>query len=181
MYHIVQSSTGNILETVDGDWNQAQMRVIILNKEGKGVFARKYKVFKKFVPSEFGTTLFVDAWSSGNPGIGGCRVVNTKKEVVTEWNSKLEHSNNYFELMAIGIAVKFCLDKGVGRVNIYSDSNTALAWIWSGMHQAKADQNVISETITKINKMLLQLNNTVILNKWDTEAHGEISADYNRK
>jgi ribonuclease HI len=73
-------------------------------------------------------TLYVDCWTSGNPGIGGYRVVTAEKKIIVERNWDDKNSNNFYELAAIGAGIKALAGPGT----IYSDSQTALSWVRNG-------------------------------------------------
>ena len=183
-YEIVETYTGRIVETITEPWETTKERVKTLNLAGKGVFARKVLNNAKEVAKRSLETIlepginyiFVDAWTSGNPGKGGCRGVDSKGHVLFEHKSILVHSNNFFELYAIVSGLdKLAVSGGI----VYSDSATAISWINNGYHNASADIKSINKLIAKA-KNILRKNN-VILKKWDTSLYGEIPADYGRK
>jgi len=130
--------------------------------------------------------LYVDAWTSGNPGIGGCRVVDSSN-TICEWSSKTPRSNNFFETAAIGLAIKWIYDNNTAdtKYEIYSDSVTAIAWISKIPALPKCiDPEITHELLRRIHLMLTELKNVgvpVAIIKWDTATNGEIPADYGRK
>jgi len=190
-YDIVVSATGAILESVDAEWEQVKQRIAKLNAKALGVMARKTPAYQgtiwpvKGQPVD-GLLFAVDCWTSGNPGLGGAKIVmydetSGKWKVIEEWTSEKPHTNNYFELVAIGLGLKHAIEsKYQGQIRIYSDSRTALGWVDSGVHKATADVDVISLMIRKINTMLVEHSN-IFLEKWATERLGEIPADSGRK
>jgi ribonuclease HI len=176
-------------------WPEAQDRVRELNSIGAGVFARKTGnthvkqatrpiVRKSWHGQANVLYMFVDAWTSGNPGIGGCRAVFSDRSVATELNSNIAHTNNFYEIQAIeqGIAYALNHEQESARIPvvIYTDSNTALAWIRNGSANTKDDDIWISNMIRWIRDMLTKYPH-VTVEKWDTEHYGEIPADYGRK
>jgi len=135
-------------------------------------------------------SLSVDAWTSGNPGMGGCRLVGEYKGQVKElstYTSKAPHSNNLFELVAVLIALRWA-SKEENRMGseIYSDSKTVLAWITKAMEGNKKilgpkvnERELIENTLLDI-KLLMEQTKVKLI-KWNTELWGEIPADFNRK
>lgn len=198
-YEIVYSKTMAVRPPDPGQqnpqtWPEAQELVLRLNRQGLGVFARKAGGSPaKSNPSPLerdawqgqpGTTYyFVDAWTSGNPGPGGCRVLNGIREVVQERDYSDLHTNNYYELFAIYLALQYATMDAIttqATIVIYSDSQTALSWIRSRNPQASRDQAEINRLVATITAMLAA-NPTITLAKWDTDTYGEIPADYGRK
>lgn len=187
-YEIVVTDTKEILETIEDTWSVVEARVKELNKQGKGVFARKTENNPDLTPKRsFSAILdpavkyiFVDAWTSGNPGLGGYRGVNKENTVLFSMDSKMVHSNNFFELFAIVAGLEHAV-LGPRPVVVYSDSKTAMAWIANNRHAATADQESITKLIVRARKVLDEYKDSVKLLKWDTSKHGEIPADYGRK
>lgn len=187
-YNIIRTQSGEVLETMDKPWPEVQGRVNALNREGKGVYAKKVSGGTPtqgklaFALPQDTNVYFVDAWTSGNPGIGGFRVLSGDKQVLKECSLDTVHTNNFYELNAIYLGLQFAsLDNVCNRKSvIYSDSRTALAWITSGRHNASRDIDDITKLISTINS-LLRASPLVTLSKWDTETYGEIPADYGRK
>ncbi len=93
-------------------------------------------------------------------------------------------TNNVGEFLAIVHALALLAKEGLSQP-IYSDSETALAWVRLG--KCKTDlkpdrQNAVLFTlIARAEDWLAKhpAHNSVL--KWDTEAWGEIPADFNRK
>jgi ribonuclease HI len=93
-------------------------------------------------------------------------------------------TNNVGEFLAVVHALALCKQKG-WEYNIYSDSKTALAWVKKKKANTKllpSERNSsLFELLERANKWLIQNNYSNALNKWETEAWGEIPADYGRK
>jgi ribonuclease HI len=118
--------------------------------------------------------IFVDGFSSGNPGIGGFIVAKYDGTVLFRKDYGNVHSNNWYELAAIATAVI----KYPGR-HIWSDSVTAIAWANGRVSKDVAklysnDQafSLMIETIRKVNP---------VISKWNTRKWGEIPADPGNK
>jgi len=127
------------------------------------------------------TEICSDAWTSGNPGIGGARVTDLQGSVLMSHDTPANefHSNNFFELMGIGMAVHYAMNNGI-KV-IYTDSQTAMAWIRDGKpgKSVKKDVEAIQKRCLQIQQRVAEHNIKIV--KWDTEKKGEIPADYGRK
>ena len=191
-YEIVKSATGEVVETmVSAIWPTVCNRIKQLNAKGFGVFARRTdnkasNVAASPLVGGFQETLaadaihlFVDAWTSGNPGLGGYRGVDKAGVVLFSRDSVDQHTNNFFEVFAILGGIQYA-EQQTCKVVIYSDSNTAIGWINSGRHAATRDAESITKVIEKARAILNSHPNIVIM-KWDTNKYGEIPADYGRK
>jgi len=184
-YNIIKTKSGAVIETMDKPWDDVSRRVRELNDQGMGVFAKRAGGVStqgklSFMLPADADCYFVDAWTSGNPGIGGYRIMDSNRQVIDELNYEDKHTNNFYELKAIlqGIVLGRARSHG-RRVVVYTDSKCSLAWIASGRHNASRDQQSITDTINLIRDMLRYPHVTV--EKWDTETYGEIPADYGRK
>jgi len=174
---------GYIAKKVDlFDEDQIRLPDLIKGESQKEEIVNVPNAPKKGIPD--GTYLCSDAWTSGNPGIGGYQVVQftvldgivTEKKKILGRDFTDPHTNNFFELAGIGAALRY-LKENPGIESIYSDSNTALSWIRMRHHKAIHDHEAISKMIDAI----ASLQNGVSLLKWDTEHFGEILADFGRK
>ncbi|MBI9031187.1 hypothetical protein JEZ13_04140 [bacterium] len=128
---------------------------------------------------EFGITS--DAWTSGNPGIGGARVTDLKGNQLDFHNTPATelHSNNFFELLGISLAVRYALKNGIKVV--YTDSQTAMAWVRNRMpgKNVKMDRDML---IARANLIADRCEKYGIeIKKWNTSEWGEIPSDYGRK
>jgi len=170
-YEIVCSVTEKVLGTIEGTWEEVKLKV--LNR--KGMYVRKVKKSPEIVIDPE-TNVYVDAWTSGNPGMGGYRVIHKGNEVV-KWDSKEPHTNNYFELAAVGAGCKYLIEHGIDGV-VWTDSATVLAWLKSGPADVKEKEQILAMLV----KISVFLNNPLVrTRKWDTESWGEIPADFGRK
>ena len=133
-------------------------------------------------------SLCVDAACSGSPGPVEYRGVDTEsgKEYFRR-GPFAEGTNNVGEFLAIVHALAW-VEKHAPGTPIYSDSETALAWVRAGHCKttlAKTDANApLFERIFRAELWLREhpraLEETPML-KWDTRAWGEIPADFGRK
>lgn len=128
----------------------------------------------------------VDAACSGNPG---------DMEYQGVWvadGSRLFHqgpfqdgTNNIGEFLAIVHALAMLKQQGKPQVPIYSDSKTAQGWVKKGKCNTKLDatgrNNRIFELIRRAEAWLAANTITNPILKWETEAWGEIPADFGRK
>lgn len=128
----------------------------------------------------------VDAACSGNPG---------DMEYQGVWvpdGSKLFHlgpledgTNNIGEFLAIVHALAMLKQQGKPHLPIYSDSKTAQGWVKKGKCNTKLEatgrNDRIFELIQRAENWLAVNNITNPILKWETEAWGEIPADFGRK
>lgn len=135
----------------------------------------------------------VDAACSGSPGRLEYRGVytSTGKEIFRQ--GPYENStNNVGEFLALVHALAWLKQKGIAAP-IYSDSETAIVWVKGKKCKTELvpdEQNApLFELIARAESWLAeseatngcQLRNHFPVLKWDTEAWGEIPADFNRK
>jgi ribonuclease HI len=127
----------------------------------------------------------VDAACSKNPGPMEYRCVElaTGKEVF-HVGVLQDSTNNIGEFLAVVHALALLKQKGLD-IPIYSDSKTALSWV-----RNKAVKTTLKQTgrNEKSFELLSRALNWLKLNsypnkllKWNTEAWGEIPADFGRK
>ena len=130
-------------------------------------------------------SLCVDAACSGSPGPVEYRGVETEtgREVFRQGPYK-DGTNNIGEFLALVHALGW-MEKNAQSMPIYSDSETALSWL-----RAKRCKTTLARTskneelfalITRAESWLAGHDIRVKLLKWDTEAWGEIPADFGRK
>ena len=139
--------------------------------------------------AKFGTpiaeSLAVDAACSGNPGTMEYRGVYTKtgEEIFRQGPFK-EGTNNIGEFLALvhGLAL---LKQKNSPMPLYTDSKTALAWVRTKKAKTKLsisdDNRELFELISRAEKWLAANTHTTQILKWQTEAWGEIPADFGRK
>ena len=127
----------------------------------------------------------VDAASSGNPGPMEFRGVETatRKEIFHQGPFP-EGTNNVGEFLAIVHALVLFKDKGITQP-IYSDSANALLWLKIKKCRTRLKPSYRNEQLFELIRQAeawLKTNTyTNKLLKWDTEAWGEIPADFGRK
>jgi len=127
----------------------------------------------------------VDASCIGNPGLLEYRCVDnqTGREVFRQGPFE-NGTNNIGEFLGIVHALALCKQKGLG-LPIYSDSVNAINWIKSKQCKTKlARDERNAELFDLIERAETWLKNNDYTNdilKWETEAWGEIPADYGRK
>ncbi|HKZ71320.1 MAG TPA: ribonuclease H family protein [Anaerolineales bacterium] len=127
----------------------------------------------------------VDAACSGNPGRLEYRCVHipTGREVFRRGPFE-DGTNNVGEFLALAHALALFKEKGV-KSPVYSDSETALSWVKDGRCKTQLEQNRRNaELFRLIDEAEDWLERNECPNKalkWDTEAWGEIPADFGRK
>ncbi|OIP82661.1 MAG: ribonuclease H [Porphyromonadaceae bacterium CG2_30_38_12] len=130
-------------------------------------------------------SISVDGACSGNPGKMEYRGVYSKtKEVIFHQGPFNEGTNNIAEFLALVHALALLKQQGK-TIPVYTDSITALAWLRKGKAMTKLQPNesnaVLFDLINRAEKWLANNRyNTQVL-KWETEAWGEIPADFGRK
>ncbi len=127
----------------------------------------------------------VDAACSGYPGPVEYRCVHskTKKELFRE--GPYPHgSNNIGEFLALVHALALLKRKGI-TLPVYSDSRIAISWVKGKTCKTKVPRN---DKNTELFKLIQKAENWLARNdypnqilKWETEAWGEIPADFGRK
>ncbi len=127
----------------------------------------------------------VDAACSGSPGRLEYRGVDlhTSKQIFHQ--GPYEHgTNNVGEFLAIVHALVM-LEKKHSSMPIYSDSSTAIGWVKKkhcNTDLAADEKNtLLFELINRAEDWLADHPFANPILKWDTQAWGEIPADFNRK
>lgn len=129
----------------------------------------------------------VDASCRGNPGPMEYRgvVVETGDEVFHSAQVYPKGTNNIGEFLAIVHALALMERQGYFKP-IYSDSRTAIGWVFKGKCMSKLVRDHTTETLWQVvdraEAWLAKhsLEGREIL-KWDTNKLGEIPADFGRK
>lgn len=127
----------------------------------------------------------VDAACSGMPGPVEWRGVQTESgEQIFHQGPYADGTNNVGEFLALVHALAW-MEKHNASMPIYSDSKTALAWILAGKCRTelqRTEQNTeLFALIERAEAWLAKQQPRVKLLKWDTNAWGEIPADFGRK
>ncbi|TAF67846.1 MAG: ribonuclease H [Cytophagales bacterium] len=94
-------------------------------------------------------------------------------------------TNNIGEFLAIVHALAWLERENQPTTTIYSDSQTAIAWVRKKKANTKIDHTpenqTVRELIARAEKWLKEHNHNHSILKWQTEQWGEIPADYGRK
>ncbi len=127
----------------------------------------------------------VDASCIGNPGPMEYKCVHTSTgELVFKQGPYNNGNNNIGEFLAIVHALALFKKRGIFEP-IYSDSETALTWVRNKKCKTNLPMDEktsnIFDLITRAEKWLDSNEYKNRLLKWDTNAWGEIPADYGRK
>lgn len=127
-----------------------------------------------------------DASCLGNPGVLEFRAMWGDTNKVIFQRGPYEHgTNNIGEYLALVLALIWCQKNGYKNMPIYTDSITAMAWVRKKKVGTKLIKNEKNEQLFNSMQIAQEwLNNNEYNNpilKWDTDAWGEIPADYGRK
>ncbi|MEN4013973.1 MAG: ribonuclease H family protein [Bellilinea sp.] len=127
----------------------------------------------------------VDASCIGSPGPMEYQCVHTTTSQQIFHQGPFENgTNNIGEFLAIVHALALFKKRGI-HAPIYTDSETALTWVKHKKCKTKLPPDEtnrpIFELIARAEDWLHQNEYTNELLKWDTNAWGEIPADYGRK
>lgn len=130
-------------------------------------------------------SIAVDASCLGNPGVMEYRgvYVRTGKELFRVGPYQ-DGTNNIGEFLAIvhGLAL---LKKNNSQLPIYSDSISAIAWVRHKKCKTQLERTprngIIFDLIERAEKWLNENHFTTKIMKWETQAWGEIPADFGRK
>lgn len=127
----------------------------------------------------------VDAACSGNPGLLEYRGVHTASGREVFRQGPFENgTSNVGEFLAIVHALAWMKTQGIAAP-VYSDSEIAIGWAKRGkcLTDLKPDtKNArLFDLIARAERWLQENGVPVPLLKWDTEAWGEIPADFGRK
>lgn len=130
-------------------------------------------------------SLAVDAACSGSPGRLEYRGVDlqTGKQIFRKGPYQ-NGTNNVGEFLAI-VQALVLLEKQGSPLPVYSDSETAIAWVKAKRCNTElaADETnaALFKLIDRAEDWLAEHKQTNPVLKWDTRAWGEIPADFNRK
>lgn len=131
-------------------------------------------------------SIAVDASCPGNPGPVEYRGIDLRngKELFAVGPIPAG-TNNIGEFLAIVHALALIERDNMQGMSVYTDSRTALAWVRRGFANTKivpSPANAqIRSLIDRAQQWLLTHRYHAPVNKWDTEAWGEVPADYGRK
>lgn len=130
-------------------------------------------------------SICVDAACSGVPGPVEWRGVQTETgEQIFHQGPYPDGTNNVGEFLALVHALAW-MEKNNLFVSIYSDSKTALSWVRARKCRTeleRSDRNIeLFALIERAEAWLAEHEPGAKLLKWDTNAWGEIPADFGRK
>ncbi len=127
---------------------------------------------------------------------GACnnKGISEYQGVYTDTKTELFHlgpfkggSNNLMEFLALVHGLAYCKKNNLDLA-IYSDSRTAISWVWQKKIKTTIKKTSENKQIFElVNRAIIWLNNNpeVIKHKnilkWETKAWGEIPADFGRK
>lgn len=180
---------------------EAALRGDYADYAGKPAAAQQAWLFapvKPLIPS-----LCVDAACSGSPGPLEYRGVHTETgEEIFRKGPFAEGSNNVGEFLAIVHALAWLRERGLDWP-VYSDSENAIGWVKEGKCRTKlqptpancalfdlidraeawlADYVIAMRAAGRVAERIeTQPGEAISVLKWDTEAWGEIPADFGRK
>ena len=130
-------------------------------------------------------SICVDAACSGSPGpVEYQGVLLENGQQAFRQGPMRDGTNNVGEFLAIVHALSWLQEKGLDWP-IYSDSDTALGWVRSGRCNTKLARSASNEElfalVEQAEHWLTENRFVNRLLKWDTQAWGEIPADFGRK
>lgn len=127
----------------------------------------------------------VDAACSGNPGIVEYQCVDTKtKDKIFHYGPLYESTNNVGEFLGL-VHTLAQMKKVNDKRPIYTDSKTAMSWVKGKTYRTSLEKNnQNSKSFELMDRAVKWLTENEIENeilKWETQAWGEIPADFGRK
>jgi len=152
--------------------------------KGKHIFSLSPQMLE-IIGKPIAESYCVDASCIGNPGPLEYQCVHTTTQQQLFHQGPFENgSNNIGEFLAIVYALALFKKRGLNEP-IYTDSDTALTWVKNKKCKTKLAQDEkntpIFDLITRAEDWLNKNEYTNKVLKWDTNAWGEIPADYGRK
>jgi len=134
------------------------------------------------------TGIFADGACSGNPGPMTYRVIriseSTEPETIAE-QSFDQGTNNVAEFLALVAALKETQDS---HEPVYTDSTNAITWVTCGECNTRSSlsedaQRAVDDAVQWLKSLpqKQRANMEARIKKWDTQAWGEIPADFGRK
>lgn len=138
------------------------------------------------IPGIVPKSIAVDAACSGNPGPVEYRGVDISTGAELFHVGPLQGgSNNMGEFLALVHGIAWLQQRGLGTTAIYSDSRTGMAWLRNRRVKTAVAPTAANEPIRRLLSRAEQwLHTHTYANpilKWDTDAWGEIPADFGRK
>ena len=140
------------------------------------------------------TGIVVDGSTRGNPGPSEYRALDLETGQILFHKKIGVATNNITEYIALAHALLYCIDNKL-KTTIYSDSQTALAWLKKGEVNSKSPVNERTKTaidyLGRINFKLSTIDikfdgldlicGEILITKWYTSEYGEIPADFGNK
>lgn len=178
-------------------FNGAQYKSFPNRKAAEEAFKNDYEDYKgvraptlspealEIIGDPIADSYCVDAACSGSPGRMEYQCVHTttRKQIFHQGPFK-QGNNNTGEFLALVHALALFAKKGI-EAPIYSDSKVALSWVKQKRSKTKLPRNEentqIFDLIERAEEWLStnEIKNKLL--KWDTNAWGEIPADFGRK
>jgi len=162
---------GNYFDYVGKDTKKVKLSASELKRIGKPIM----------------NTISVDG-ACNNKGISEYQGVYTDtKTLLFKLGPFKGGSNNLMEFLALVHGLAY-LKKNKIEIPIYSDSRTAISWVWKKKLKTtikRTSENkkvfeLVDRAIEWLHKNPEMIKSTIIL-KWETKAWGEIPADFGRK
>ena len=130
-------------------------------------------------------SIAVDAAVSGNPGLLEYRGVDTKSgKVLFKQGPFAYGTNNIGEYLAIVHGLAYLKKRRSDRI-LYSDSRTAISWVGKKTCNTQLkrtrENTQLFELIDRATTWLKSHDYDTPIEKWETQAWGEIPADFGRK
>ncbi|PDZ94559.1 ribonuclease H [Bacillus cereus] len=131
-------------------------------------------------------SISTDAACSGNPGVMEFQGVNTENgEKIFYFGPFPVGTNNIGEFLGIVEGIKYLQKENKPAMPIYTDSQTAIAWVRNKKVGSNLERNNQTEELWQMIESAIEwLRNNEYKNpiiKWDTPAWGEIKADFGNK
>lgn len=127
----------------------------------------------------------VDAACSGNPGPMEYRAIDLATGVQVFHFGPVHGTNNIGEFLAIVHALALMDKQGITDKVIYSDSYNAILWVKKKHCKTKLERTPQTEQLYQIIGRAEQWLRTHQVStpvlKWETQAWGEVPADFGRK
>ncbi|MDR2840937.1 MAG: ribonuclease H family protein [Paludibacter sp.] len=164
------------------------MRAFLSPHENYVGVKKSWKTMDATAKSKFGVpdtnSISVDAACSGNPGKMEYRGVKTDSSEQIFHKGFEDGTNNIGEFLAIVHALAL-LKQQNNALPVYSDSKYAIEWVnakkCNTKHTATRQNAKLFEVIARAEKWLAENTYPNPVLKWETEAWGEIPADFGRK
>ena len=169
------------LDIAQKAFSEGYKKHIFKKREGKTIFSDDII----YLSAPILESISVDAACISTKGKMEYQGVYTRNKTIIFKQGPFEKAtNNIGEFLAIVHALAYCKKNNV-RLPIYSDSITALSWVRKKKANTKQETNelntVVFDLIARAEKWLYENKYENKLLKWNTQAWGEIPADYGRK